>query len=174
MTAQELIQKLELIPLPSEGGFYRETYRAHGEKIPARSFGIDAPTSRNFSTAIYFLIMPNDFSALHKVKSDEIFHFYGGDAAEMIQIDESGNLTTYLLGNNFANGEVPQIIVRRGVWQGLRLREGGSWALTGTTVAPGFEFEDFELGDRNQLTKSFPQHRESIFRYTRESDAKAL
>ncbi|RYZ87201.1 MAG: cupin domain-containing protein, partial [Proteobacteria bacterium] len=99
MTAQELIKKLNLTPLPSEGGYYRESYRSDAEKINASEFGIDADSKRNICTAIYFLVIPESFSALHKVKSDEIFHFYGGDPAEMIQIDEAGALQRFTLGN---------------------------------------------------------------------------
>lgn len=173
MTAQELIKKLNLTPLPSEGGYYRESYRSDAEKINASEFGINSDSKRNICTAIYFLVIPESFSALHKVKSDEVFHFYGGDPAEMIQIDEAGALQRITLGNRIDLGEVPQVVVRRGVWQGLRLKEGGKWALTGTTVAPGFEFEDFELGHRDELTEKFPQHREDIFRYSREPNEKA-
>lgn len=173
MTANELIEKLNLTPLPSEGGYYRESYRSDADKIEASKFGIDAGTKRNVCTAIYFLVIPESFSALHKVKSDEIFHFYGGDPAEMIQIYEDGKLERFVLGNRIDQGEVPQVVVRRGVWQALRLKEGGKWALTGTTVAPGFEFEDFELGDRDKLTKQFPQHRDDIIRFSREPNEKA-
>jgi predicted cupin superfamily sugar epimerase len=170
MTAKEIIERLKLIPLPSEGGYYRETYRSNAAKIDASLFGIDSKSARNVSTAIYYLVVPESFSALHRVKSDEIFHFYGGDAVEMIQIDTTGRLETFSMGNDLANGQFPQVVVPRGVWQGLRLVDGGQWALMGTTVAPGFEFEDFELGNRNQLANSFPQHRDSIVRFTREPE----
>lgn len=173
MTAKELIEKLELTPLPSEGGYYRETYRCDMPKVGAKEFGINANSSRNASTAILFLIIPESFSALHKVRSDEIFHFYGGDPAEMIQIDQQGRLTRFTLGNRIDQGEIPQIVVKRGVWQALRLKDGGKWALTGTTVAPGFEFEDFEMGAREELLKQFPQHRTDIIRFSREPEDKA-
>lgn len=172
MTAQEIIQRLDLRPLPEEGGYYRETYRGNAASIPARTFGIDANTDRTVSTAIYYLVVPESFSALHRVKSDEIFHFYSGDTVEMIQIDERGNLERFILGNNIFNGEQPQVIVPRGVWQALRLKPGGRWSLMGTTVAPGFEFEDFEVGNREQLIQTFPQHREDIIRFTREPNEK--
>src|SRR5690606_25816936 len=112
------------------------------------------------STAIYYLVIPESFSALHRVKSDEIFHFYGGDAVEMIQIDDHGKLERFEIGNDILGGQQPQVIVPSGVWQGVRLKQGGSWALMGTTVAPGFEFEDFEVGLRDQLIQNFPQHRD--------------
>lgn len=173
MTAQEIIKKLDMKPLPEEGGYYRETYRGNAASLPARYFGIDATTDRSVSTAIYYMVIPESFSALHKVKSDEIFHFYGGDPVEMIQIHEDGKLERFTVGNNILAGEQPQVVVRRGVWQALRLKSGGKWALMGTTVAPGFEFEDFEVGYREQLIQEFPQLREDIIRFTREPNEKA-
>ena len=134
---------------------------------PATIFGIDSEDPRTSSTAIYYLVTPDDFSALHKVASDEIFHFYSGDPVEMIQIDEDGKLTHHTLGSDIFKGQSPQVVVRHGVWQGLRLKHGGAWALMGTTVSPGFEFEDFVLGGRDELTKAFPQHRDDIIRFTR-------
>lgn len=167
MNASDIIKKLDLKPLPEEGGYYRESYRCDAERIEAQRFGIDAVTTRSVSTAIYFLVTPESFSALHKVKSDEIFHFYGGDPAEMIQIDEDGKLTRFIIGNDIFNGQTPQVVVKRGVWQALRLINGGRWSLMGTTVAPGFEFEDFEVAPREQLIKDFPQHSAEITRFTR-------
>lgn len=167
MTAVEVIERLNLQPLPSEGGFYRETYRADCGLVPCRTVGIDTDGFRNVSTAIYFLVSPDNFSALHRVRSDEIFHFYGGDPVEMIQIEEGGRLTRFTLGNDLVGGQVPQIVVRRHVWQALRLVPGGEWALTGTTVAPGFEFADFELGERQSMLEAYPQHREEVLQFTR-------
>lgn len=171
--AKEIIEKLDLKPLPEEGGYYRETYRGDAGRVPARLFGINSATDRSISTGIYYLVVPESFSALHRVKSDEIFHFYSGDAVEMIQIDESGNLRRFTLGSDLFAGEVPQVLVPRGVWQALRLKQGGKWALMGTTVAPGFEFEDFEVGVRDTMIEQFPQHRNDIIRFTREQNEKA-
>jgi predicted cupin superfamily sugar epimerase len=166
--AKELIAKLNLKPLPEEGGYYRETYRSDAGQLQARSFGIESDSNRCISTGIYYLVVPESFSALHRVKSDEMFHFYSGDSVEMIQIDENGKLERFTLGSAVFNGENPQVLVRRGVWQGLRLKPGGKWALMGTTVAPGFEFEDFEVGHREELINQFPQLRNDIIRFTRE------
>jgi uncharacterized protein len=163
MTAQEVIQKLDLKPLPNEGGYYRETYRS-GEEIPANG---RSGNSRRASTAIYYLVTADSFSALHRVTSDEIFHFYGGNSVEMIQIDQQGNFSRSILGSNFANGEQMQVVVPAGVWQALRLIDGGAWGLMGTTVAPGFEFVDFELGERAKLIELYPQFRKEIERFTR-------
>lgn len=173
MNAHQIIEKLGLIPLPSEGGYYRETYRSDIPRVDASAFGITSDSGRNVCTAILYLVIPESFSALHRVKSDEIFHFYNGDAVEMIQIDDSGKETIFSIGNRIENGELPQVVVPRGVWQGLRLKKGGQWALMGTTVAPGFEFEDFEIGYRDQLTKQFPHLSANIFRFTRELNEKA-
>ena len=167
-SAQEIIDKLDLTPLPEEGGYYRETYRSEGDKLPARTFGIDADTGRSISTAIYYMVTADSFSAIHRIKSDEVFHFYGGDPVEMIQFDDQGNLQRFILGNDILAGETPQVVVPKGVWQALRLVDGGSWALLGTTVAPGFEFEDFEIGTREQMTELFPHLRNDIQRFTRE------
>jgi predicted cupin superfamily sugar epimerase len=173
MNASEIIKKLDMRPLPEEGGYYRETYRSNAPKLPARSYGIDSDSNRSVSTAIYYLVIPESFSALHRVKSDEIFHFYAGDAVEMIQIDEQGNLERFTIGNDIASGHTPQVVVPRGVWQALRLKSGGKWALMGTTVAPGFEFEDFQVGDRDSMIEQFPQHRDDIIRFTRAHNEKA-
>lgn len=167
-SAQDIIKKLDLVPLPEEGGYYRETYRSNEEKLPARTFGIDADSTRSISTAIYYLVSAESFSAIHRIKSDEVFHFYAGDPVEMIQFDDEGNLSRFILGNNILGGDTPQVVVPKGVWQALRLVDGGQWALLGTTVAPGFEFEDFEVGTREQMTELFPHLRNDIQRFTRE------
>ncbi len=166
-TAKEVIQKLDLKPLPEEGGYYRETYRSEKIDAPARLLGIDTDEPRVMSTAIYYLIIPESFSALHRIKSEEIFHFYAGDPVEMIQINKQGVLSRCVLGADIFKGEVPQVVVPRGDWQALRLPKGSAWSLMGTTVSPGFEFADFEVGDREQLLKDFPAHREEIMRFTR-------
>lgn len=171
-TAQEIIEKLDLKPLPEEGGFYRETYRSDGEGLPATVFGISAETKRTISTAIYYMVTDGSFSAIHRIKSDEVFHFYGGDPIEMIQFDDDGNLTRFIMGHDVMNGQQPQVVVPRGVWQALRLVDGGRWALMGTTVAPGFEFEDFEVGTREQMLELFPQLSDDILRFTRETEDK--
>jgi predicted cupin superfamily sugar epimerase len=118
MKASEIIEKLKLIPMPDEGGYYRETYRSDIPKVAAGTFDIDSNLHRSISTAIFYFVVPESFSALHKVRSDEMFHFYSGDAVEMVQIDESGKESHYSIGNKIENGEVPQVVVPRGVWQG--------------------------------------------------------
>lgn len=173
MIASDVIRILNLKPLPEEGGYYRETYRSADPGVPTNAFGSKTNVGRLASTAIYYLVTPNSFSALHRVKADEIFHFYSGDPVEMIQIDEEGKLTKHIIGSNFVDGQQPQLVVPKGVWQGTRLVAGGQWALMGTTVAPGFEFEDFEGGDRSKMINLFPQHKDDITRFTRELHEKA-
>lgn len=167
MTVDQIIEKLGLTPLPEEGGFYRETYRSNNGHVQASVFGIKSNSKRVASTAIYYLVTPESFSALHRVSSDEVFHFYAGDPAEMIQIDEEGNLTKHILGSDIMNGQEPQIIVRAGVWQGVRLMDGGKWSLMGTTVAPGFEFEDFEIGIQKQMLEAYPEYESQIRLFSR-------
>lgn len=161
---ESIIKKLNLKPLPDEGGYFRETYRSK-VSAPVRFKNGKEAVSRNFGTAIYYLVTPDSFSALHKVKSDEMFHFYAGDPVEIIQIFEGGKTRKIIMGSDFINNQEPQVLVSAGVWQGTRLQEGGKWALLGTTVAPGFEFIDFELGNRNKLLKQFPNLKNEILKY---------
>jgi uncharacterized protein len=165
-TAEEVIKKLVLKPLPDEGGYYRQTYKSD-VGLPANIFGIRSDLMRHISTAIYFLETTDGFSALHRIKSDEVYHFYAGDPVEMIQIDNSGALSRFVLGSDILNNQSPQVVAPKGIWQASKLMAGGRWALMGTTVAPGFEFEDFELADRNQMLKQFPQLSQYVLNYTR-------
>lgn len=137
----ELVASLALKPHP-EGGYYRETYRS--EKV------LGEPV-RALSTAIYYLLVPDTFSELHRLTADEIFHFYLGDTVEMLQLFEDGSTKIVRLGQNLAAGEELQLVLPAGVWFGSRLVAGGNYALMGTTVAPGFEFADYERGEREAL-----------------------
>ena len=165
MEARDVIEHLGLIPLPEEGGYYKETFRDEG--TIADSALRDHEEPRNYSTCIYYLVTPDEFSALHAVRSAEIFHFYAGDPVRMIQIDNNGTLRELILGPNFSNHEIPQTVVAPYVWQGTKLVDGGRWALLGCTVAPGFEFADFILGERTELVGAFPQHKDVILEYSR-------
>ena len=164
ITADQLIALLDLKPHP-EGGYYIETYRSSEtiseEALPSRYKG-----RRCFGTAIYYLLTAQTFSAMHRVRSDEIFHFYSGDPVEMLQLSPDGSGRVAILGSDVLNGMQPQVVVDRGVWQGARLLEGGKFALLGTTVSPGFEFTDYESGHREELVKSYPQFRELIIALT--------
>ncbi len=167
LNAGQIIKLLNLQPLECEGGHFAETYRAQ-EGIAKGALPKRYPDWRLFATAIYYLLTPGSFSALHRLKSDEIFHFYAGDPVELFTLFPNGRMRRAVLGQNMAEGQRPQIIVPRGVWQGARLLPGGRWALLGTTVAPGFEYADFELGRRNALAKKYPDHKEAIRALTRE------
>ncbi|MFH1652950.1 MAG: cupin domain-containing protein [Pseudomonadota bacterium] len=169
MKAADLIELLGLTPLPEEGGFYKETYRASGEIPQSELKGHEG--SRNYSTAIYYLITPTEFSALHKLPQDEVFHFYLGDPVEMIQIDENGKLKTIIMGQDIKNSQQLQVIAPGNAWQGTRLVEGGSWALLGTTVAPGFDFKDFQVSSRRELIEKYPTHEKKIVEFTRYSES---
>jgi predicted cupin superfamily sugar epimerase len=162
MTAEKIIKLFGMKPLPAEGGYYIETYRA-AEKIkdlPGRYEG-----ARNFSTAILYLITPDSFSKLHRVKSDEIFHFYLGDAVEMLTITEDGETETIILGTDLLKGQKPQVIMPKNIWQGTRLASGGKFALLGCTVAPGFDFADYQQGNKELLIKQFPHLKQIIEKY---------
>lgn len=164
MTAQEIIERLGLVPHPEEGGFFRETYRA-AEGVSAGALPERYGGDRTFGTAIYYLLTPTTISALHKLESDEIFHFYLGGPVQMLQLLPDGTATTITIGNDLAAGQVPQVSVPRGVWQGARLL-AGEFALMGCTVCPGFEFADYEHGDRAVLSKQYPDHGAEIERLT--------
>jgi hypothetical protein len=166
MNAEDVIRLLGLVPHSGEGGYYRETWRSAGV-APETALPAGYAGERSFGTAIYYLITPDSFSALHRVRGDELFHFYLGDSVEMFLIFPGGLGEKWLLGNDLAAGRLPQRIVPGGVWQGLRLVEGGRFSLLGTTMAPGFAFEDFEAGDRDSLVRKYPRYAGEIRRFTR-------
>jgi predicted cupin superfamily sugar epimerase len=167
MTADDVKKLLGLKPHPREGGWYVRTYEAT-ELVGAEAFadgryGGETKTG----TAIYYLLEPETFSEMHRLKSDEVFHFYAGDAVEMLQLRDGGQGAVVVIGNDLLRGQRPQVVVERGVWQGSRLVEGGRWALLGCTVSPGFEFEDYETGAREELCAAWPEFVEEIAALTR-------
>lgn len=164
-TAQQIIDHLNLQPHP-EGGFFKETYRSDGN-IPATGLPAEYDGPRYFSTCIYFLLTADAFSAFHRVRQDEAWHFYAGSPLKIHAIDPQGNYTETLIGNNFEKGEVPQHVVPGGYWFGAEVVSPGEFTLVGCTVAPGFDFADFELAERSTLTEKFPQHRSIIEALTR-------
>jgi predicted cupin superfamily sugar epimerase len=166
-TAREIIDRLGLVPLTIEGGYFRETYRSP-LNITANALPSEYRGDRSASTCIYYLLTPETFSAIHRVKSDEIFHFYAGDAVEMLQLWPDGTARTVIIHNDLSKDCEPQVIVPAGVWQGCRLVPGGSWALMGCTVVPGFDYADFELANREQLSAAHPEHRDLIKALTSE------
>lgn len=159
MTADDIIRALDLHPHPVEGGFFRETYRSAG-RVPV--YGGE----RSVSTAIYYLLKPGHVSELHVLPGDEVFHFYLGRPVRMLQLrpDGSGELVT--LGSDVTAGQVPQLVVPGGVWQGTRLLGDDGFALLGCTVAPGFEYADYTGGSRAELTERWPAFADEIGRLT--------
>jgi predicted cupin superfamily sugar epimerase len=166
MDIEMLKKTLGLVPLPQEGGFYAESYRS-AETLPSECLPSRYGTERSLATAIYFLLTRDSFSALHRLASDEVWHFYLGDPVEMLQLDVDGAGRTIILGIDLSRGMRPQAIVPRGVWQGARLLPGGNFALLGATVSPGFEFADFELASRDILLAAYPQFARQIETFTR-------
>jgi uncharacterized protein len=164
MDAQTILKQLGLQPHP-EGGFYRETYRSQ-ERIAAAALPPRYGKDRNLSTAIYYLLTPGSFSSLHRLQSDEVFHFYAGDPVTMLQLHEDGRAETIVLGQDIRAGQQLQVVVPRGVWQGMLLNDGGAFALLGATVSPGFDFADFELGTRAALVRQYPSCAALIERLT--------
>jgi predicted cupin superfamily sugar epimerase len=160
MTADEIKRLLGLVPLAGEGGFFTETYRSREGLAAGALPGLRAP--RSLATAIYYLLEAGQCSRLHRLPADELFHFYLGDAVEMLQLGPGGGARVVTLGPDLAAGMVPQALVPAGAWQGARLRPGGRWALLGTTMAPGFDFADFEAGPRAELTARWPESRALI------------
>lgn len=158
------IHALELKPHP-EGGYFRETYRS-AERLPARPGAARPGGSLALSTAILFLLRGHDRSRLHRLGADELWHFHTGAALTLHRIEESGNCHESRLGLALERGEQPQVLVRAGEWFGASLEGGSSFALVGCTVAPGFEYQDFELGVRAELVARYPQHRALIERLT--------
>lgn len=163
-TAQDWIDRLHLQPHP-EGGYFRETYRAP-LTLPHLALP-DHGGDRAASTAIYFLLAGDQFSAFHRIRSDELWHFYAGSPLVVHVITPDGNYQQLLLGSNTAAGENFQAIVPAGCWFGSSLRHPDSFALVGCTVAPGFDFADFEMAKRDELIEQYPQHRAIIQRLTR-------
>ena len=157
MNANDVIRLLGLEPHPEEGGYYRETYRSSAEYAPGAPFA----GLRSTSTAIYYLLTPDTFSALHRLPGDEIFHFYAGDPVEMLMLHPDGRSEVAFLGADL-EATRPQLVVPGGTWQGSRLVAGGSWALLGTTMAPGFDFGDCQAGQRGELAARYPDRSEMI------------
>lgn len=179
LNAADIKEILHLEP-HFEGGYYRRTYES--DDMLAHS-ALDARYTgpRHTGTAIYYLLEPDTFSEIHRLKSDEIFHFYLGDAVEMLQLtppranvtgneepeNDPGRAERIILGNDLTLGQQPQVLAQQGVWQGSRLVSGGNFALLGCTVSPGFEVEDYEKGERYALIRQWPEFSDLIRTLTR-------
>ena len=162
LTADEIKCVLDLQPLPEEGGYYAETYRV-GEETN------EAGASRPRATAIYYLLTLDTFSALHRLPTDEIFHWYGGDPVEQLHLFPDGSGEVVTIGLDLCAGMEPQMLVPAGVWQGARIQAEGThgYALMGTTMAPGFDFADYEGGIRDELVRAYPAFEALIVALTR-------
>jgi predicted cupin superfamily sugar epimerase len=158
--AKHMISKLGLIPLPQEGGFYKSTWTSAAR----------GPDGRALGSAILFLMTEGDFSALHRLSMDEIWHFHAGDPVELTRIDpRTGSRLSIVLGPDIAGGNTPQEVVPAGEWQGARLCPGAThgWALLGCTLSPAWDERGFELGSGAALVREFPAHAEIIRSLTR-------
>ena len=157
-SAEHWIEHLNLHPHP-EGGYYRETYRS-AEQIPSTGLPERFPGSRHFSTAIFFLLRSKDRSLFHRIKSDELWHYHAGSPLYIYVFQD--DLQVLTLGSNLKNGESPQLVVPANCWFGAKVARPDSYTLSGCTVAPGFDFHDFEFAKRDELLKTFPLHHDII------------
>ncbi len=160
MNGKEIVQKLGLLAHP-EGGFYKETYRS------SSSLTTDQNTIRNISTAIYFLLENDNLSLFHRIQSDELWFFHQGEPLEIVFIKE-GVINTIILGNSFENGEVPQATIPANTWFASSVMRLKGYSLVSCTVAPGFDFADFELANRKNLMQEFPHLKVIIQKFTKE------
>lgn len=191
MNAQEIIQLLQLEPLPEEGGYFRRTYES-AERVAVGALPPRYQQDMLMGTAIYALFTPTDFSAMHRLNTDEVYHFYAGDPLEMLLLYPDGSGQTILLGNDLSAGMQPQFVAPRDAWQGSIVAptipaqksserdktflegdtdssaETHGFSLIGTTMAPGYEQSSFELGDLETLLAQYPHFAEPIRQRMRE------
>jgi predicted cupin superfamily sugar epimerase len=159
------IEKLQLTR-HIEGGSFREVYRS-SLSVPRKALPVLFQGERNISTSIYFLLEKDQFSAFHRIASDELWHFYFGDPLLIYEITHSGMLNTHLLGCDAEKGEVFQTVIQAGSWFASVPAKGSEYSLAGCTVSPGFDFADFELADRGHLSMQYPRHAGLIASLTR-------
>jgi predicted cupin superfamily sugar epimerase len=165
MTGNDLINLLQLQPHP-EGGYFKETYRSSGV-ITSQCLPSDFRGNRHYATAIYFLLQQGDFSAFHRIKSDECWHFYEGGTLLIHVIDQYGNYTCKRLGKNIDQGDLYQFVVPADCWFASEPMAHVDFALVGCTVSPGFDFADFELANGDTLIENYPQHQSLVQRLCR-------
>lgn len=161
MSPETLIEKYSMQAHP-EGGFYAEMHR-DSRMVNAEGFN----GQRSASTSIFFLLKEGQFSALHRIKSDEVWHFYAGEPLEIWEIERSGEMKCTLLGNPELEGATFLHVVKAGNWFGSRPARGSRFSFVGCTVAPGFDFQDFEMPDQNWFLQQFPNHSNVIKEMTR-------
>ena len=166
--ASQIIEALGLQPHPIEGGFFRETYRSAGSitaaDLPA---GYRTEAGRSFGTAIYYLLTAETFSEMHRLPTEEVFHLYLGGPVRMLQLFPDGGGREIVIGADVLAGQQPQLIVPPDVWQGSRLEPGVEFALLGATMAPGFDYADYEEGRSCELIARYPVHEAMIRTLTR-------
>jgi predicted cupin superfamily sugar epimerase len=158
MNHKDIIEELQLQPHP-EGGFYAETYRSSAFTLNQNG------EKRNLSTAIYFLLHDTNKSNFHRIQSDELWFFHQGEPIEIVTIQD-GKARSIILGNAIEKGELPQATIPANTWFGSKLKDGKGFALVSCTVAPGFDFLDFELAEREKLVTEFPNLRALIEEFT--------
>jgi predicted cupin superfamily sugar epimerase len=155
--AARLVKKLELQKHP-EGGYYRQTYKSD---TMVNVEGREGP--RNASSAIYYMLAGNEFSAFHRLRSDELWHHYAGGTLVIYAIDSDGKLAKIKIGQ----GAMPQAVITAGTWFAAVPASKRSYCLVGCTMSPGFDYRDWELGKRDELVRMYPRHRKVIERYTK-------
>ena len=158
------VERLGMQPHP-EGGWYKETYRSNGA-IRQSALG-EFNGDRSYATGIYFILTKENFSAFHRIKSDEMWHFYDGDGLAVHELKPNGSYIKHQLGLNLDSEQQPQFVISANSWFASVVVQNGSWCLVGCTVSPGFDFQDFELAERNSLIAEYPEHQELIIRLTR-------
>lgn len=157
LAAEDIIRLLQLEPLPEEGGMFRSTYRTE-----------QMAEGRNMGSAIYYFLADNAFSHLHRLATDEVYHFYYGDPVELVELMPDGSFHTVILGTDIMNGQHLQYVVKAGSWQGSRLAAGGEYAIMGTTMSPGYAAGDYEHGVREKLVYRYPGAKNLIEQLTGE------
>ncbi|MDD7885229.1 cupin domain-containing protein [Flavivirga sp. 57AJ16] len=164
-TIQKIIDQLELQAHP-EGGYFKEVYRSEGT-INKENLGEDFSGQRNYATSIYFLLTSESFSAFHRIKQDEIWHFYKGAPIKLHIISNVGIYSNVIIGNDIEKKQNPQFVVKAKDWFAAEVLDKNSYTLVGCTVSPGFDFNDFELPKRDMLISKFPEHKDLITAFTR-------
>lgn len=162
----ELVKKFDLLPHP-EGGFYKEVYRSEGV-IAQSQLGHQFSGNRNYCTSIYFLLTSANFSGFHRIKQDEVWHFYQGSPLQIHVIHPNGNYELHRIGFDLAQNLTPQFVVPAGAWFASCVENENDFSLVGCTVAPGFDFDDFELAKKNELIAEYPQHANIITQLTKQ------
>ncbi len=172
--ASQLIKQLHMEKIPAEGAWFAATYRSEDslapDALPKRYGGV----ARAMGSAIYALVTVEDFSAMHRLRTDEIWHYYSGNALEMLLLYPDGHGETVVLGPDVLHGQRPQVVVKAGVWQGARplAHDAHSYTLFGDTLTPGFDYADFTSGYRDELQKAYPRYAGKIADLTREEFAR--